>query len=334
MDIFRKTYKQLSEDKEKHNFSQEAVDDGFLRMVNFMMYYEKAYRYRDREKSIQEMMNEARLKDERIENAEAPLVNCLKCKLELIPKYVDIEINDNVLFIYDCPNGCLPRRAFYDDGTEHIIKDKKCPECDSGINEEVDRTNGKFLLIEKCSNCDYKKVWDYSTKKEREDPDFERDKKEFCFDEKEGQESIQNIADMERFSCLMKDIEEKDKKKDLHDAVKNLPRLSIHELKKRLDTLLEENEYSDLIFAQPQISTDIQVSFTAYETKSDRKDYDSRQNLKNLLKKDLLNTNWRLMSGGIEYRMGVLSGRLRGYDNEKDLLKLEEQKIKNAKKKK
>lgn len=331
-DGFRMVYTQLSENKESKNISQETIDKDFPRIVNFTMYYEKAYRYRDREKTIREMMDKDRLKDERIEKAEAPLVNCLKCKSELIPKHVDVEINNKILFIYDCPNGCIPRRAFYDDGTEHVIKDKKCPKCDSGIDEKVDKTKGKFLLIDKCSNCDYKKIWDYSSKEEKEDPEFEKDKKRFCLDEKAGMEAMESLSRMDSMAEFMDEMKEKDKKKDLYDSIKNLPKLSIHELKKRLDVLLEENNYSDLIFSQPQISTDIQVSFTAYETKSDRQDYDSRQNLKNLLKEDLLNTNWRLMSDGVEYRMGVLSGRLRGYDKEADLLKLEEQKIKNAKK--
>ena len=324
--------------KELRNKSEaEKLDELDTRKAESMffhlsMHIETAYRYKDRDQFIQKMMDKDRSKDERIESAEAPLVNCLKCKSELIPKHVDAEINNKILYMYDCPKGCIPRRAFYDDGTEHVIKDKKCPECDSDIDEEVDKTKGKFLLIDKCPNCDYKKIWDYSSKEEKEDSEFEKDKKRFCLDKEAGMEAMESLSRMDSMAEFMDEMKEKDKRKDLYDSIKNLPKLSIHELKKRLDVLLEENNYSDLIFSQPQISTDIQVSFTAYETRSDRKDYDSRQNLKNLLKKDLLNTNWRLMSDGVEYRMGVLSGRLRGYDKEADLLKLEEQKIKNAKK--
>ena len=329
---FQDTYDHLSENKESKNISQETINKDFPRIVNVMMYYEQAYRFRDREKTIQEMMNRDKLKDDRIEKAEAPLVNCLQCPSELIPEHVDIGSNDKILFICDCPKGCIPRRAFYDDGEEYIVKDKKCPECDSDIETETNKNGDELIIIDKCSNCDYKEKFDYSSKEEVVDPNFERDKKEFCFDEEEGERSIEGIAQMDRMGVLGKEMKEENKKKEIYDAVKNLPQLSIHELKKRLDDLLLKNGYSDLIFAQPEMLKDIRVSFTAYESKSDRKDYDSRQNLKNLLKKDLLDTNWRLMSEGVEYRMGVVSGRLRGYDRKEDLLNLEEQKMKNAKK--
>jgi hypothetical protein len=43
-----------------------------------------------------------------------------------------------------------------------------------------------------------------------------------------------------------------------------------------------------------------------------------------LLEKYLDNSNWVLSTVGISYRMGILTGKLRGYDNEGDLLKLVE----------
>ncbi len=54
----------------------------------------------------------------------------------------------------------------------------------------------------------------------------------------------------------------------------------------------------------------------------------SRIQLQRIIKKNLQKTNWRLMSEGINYRLGILFGRLRGYDNEEDLLKLINEKSK------
>jgi hypothetical protein len=48
----------------------------------------------------------------------------------------------------------------------------------------------------------------------------------------------------------------------------------------------------------------------------------SASNLQKLVKKTLIGTNWRLMTQGIDYRLGLLSGRLRAYESEEDLLKL------------
>jgi len=44
--------------------------------------------------------------------------------------------------------------------------------------------------------------------------------------------------------------------------------------------------------------------------------------LQKLIKSTLEKTNWRLMSEGVYYKLGILSGRLRGYENDEDLLNL------------
>jgi len=52
----------------------------------------------------------------------------------------------------------------------------------------------------------------------------------------------------------------------------------------------------------------------------------SMQKLKKLLQKHLEETNWRLMSGGVSYRLGMMSGRIRIYEDQDDLAKLIEKK--------
>lgn len=64
------------------------------------------------------------------------------------------------------------------------------------------------------------------------------------------------------------------------------------------------------------------VGFNCLDTKSDRKDYDSIKTLEKLVKKALADTNWRLMSDGVHYRLGYLNGRVRAYEREEDLKKL------------
>jgi len=53
-----------------------------------------------------------------------------------------------------------------------------------------------------------------------------------------------------------------------------------------------------------------------------KKRHNSRNNLRKLIKKTLEKTNWRLMSEGINYRLGYLNGRLKGYENEEDLMRI------------
>ena len=64
------------------------------------------------------------------------------------------------------------------------------------------------------------------------------------------------------------------------------------------------------------------VGFNCLDTKSDRKDYDSIKTLEKLVKKRLIDTNWRMMSDGIHYRLGYLNGRIRAYEREEDLKNL------------
>jgi len=63
------------------------------------------------------------------------------------------------------------------------------------------------------------------------------------------------------------------------------------------------------------------LSYSSH-AKTKRQEYDSKNNLKKLIKKILEKTNWRLMSEGIDYRLGYLSGKLKGYENEEDLIKI------------
>jgi len=51
-------------------------------------------------------------------------------------------------------------------------------------------------------------------------------------------------------------------------------------------------------------------------------EYDSKKQLKKVIDKTLENTNWRLMSAGVRYRVGYLNGSLRCYETEDDLIKL------------
>ena len=67
---------------------------------------------------------------------------------------------------------------------------------------------------------------------------------------------------------------------------------------------------------------DVFIRFSTRDEKSGRVEYHSTKDLRKIINKTLENTAWRLMSEGISYRLGFLSGRLRGYEREEDLIKL------------
>ena len=91
---------------------------------------------------------------------------------------------------------------------------------------------------------------------------------------------------------------------------------------KLLNPSLEKEDYVKLDFSKPDIDMGVIVQFTVQDDKSDREEYDSKTHLKRILQKSLEDTNWRLMSDGVSYRLGVLTGQLRGYESEDGLLKL------------
>lgn len=59
-----------------------------------------------------------------------------------------------------------------------------------------------------------------------------------------------------------------------------------------------------------------------------RPEYDSRKTLEKILEKALEDTNWSQMSEGVSYRLGFLSGRIRGYETEEDLQELTKSRMK------
>lgn len=64
------------------------------------------------------------------------------------------------------------------------------------------------------------------------------------------------------------------------------------------------------------------IEFSCLDSKSDRDDYDSRKVLTVTIKESLEDTNWRLMSDGISYRLGYLTGRLRAHESQDDIREL------------
>jgi len=126
----------------------------------------------------------------------------------------------------------------------------------------------------------------------------------------------------EQLSRLVKSWEEKKKNKELVEKLAKIKKLTVAQLQKLLTTSFKKEGYIKLEFSKPEIKRDVFIDFTAQDNKLEREEYDSRTQVKRLLDKKLRNTNWRLMTGGINYRLGILSGRLRGYEHEENLIKL------------
>ncbi|PIR98074.1 MAG: hypothetical protein COT89_01390 [Candidatus Colwellbacteria bacterium CG10_big_fil_rev_8_21_14_0_10_42_22] len=317
--------------------TKDASKDDLEKITRITLYYDLLFttgeRYLNKEKTIQEWIERDTAKDELYNSAEAPEgIRCLTCSSSMTATFKDLhspgldDAKDRVFFMYDCPNKCLPRRAFFDDGEEWKPKPHLCPKCGSELKSDDERKGNKIITTETCVSCSYKKTdeLDLSPKKEKVDKDFEKDKARFCLTEEKGQEYIKTKGQLEGMKQLVDELKERDENKDLYDKVAKLKKLTIVQLQKTLAPVLEKKGYIDLSFETPEMEHDVRVAFTVKDGKDGREEYDSRMQLKKSIEGALRSTNWHLMSDGVTYRLGILMGRLRGYEREEDLLKLVE----------
>ncbi len=300
---------------------------------NVHMYFIKGERYLKKEETIKEWMERDRKRDELFETAEAPSsITCLTCGRLMFVTHKHLEFggvdeHERALFMYDCPLDHLPRRAFYNNGEEFRHKPPACSECGASVVESDKKKAKKLIITRKCTRCGYVETSELDLsptklKKEEVDPNFDRDRQRFCLSEKEGQDFIQGKENIKRMSKLMDDIEDRKKNKKVYDKVEKLKKLKITELEALLAPVLEKSGYIKLQFKNPEITKDVILPFIIYDQKADREGRASTYELEKLLRKTLKDTNWRLMSDGTNYRLGMLEGRLRGYEREEDLLKL------------
>lgn len=89
----------------------------------------------------------------------------------------------------------------------------------------------------------------------------------------------------------------------------------------KIKPVIKEHGYKELRLGQPDMGKQVVVPFNMIDGKS-RSEDESRKNLNKLFTEQLAGTNWRLVRSSLSYRMGYLSGKLKGYESDEDLLKL------------
>ncbi len=96
----------------------------------------------------------------------------------------------------------------------------------------------------------------------------------------------------------------------------------MNQLKELISKAIIDKGYADLQFSQPEMGKFVIVEFTATDSKDDRVEFDSTNTIRKTIISTLETTNWRLMSDGIQYRLGIVTGRLKAYEQEIDLVQL------------
>jgi hypothetical protein len=303
-------------------------DKATVSAFNLIMYVEIGERYLRKEETIKAWMERDQERDDKLASATEPEVLCAKCneKMECISKELrESNSREQVLFLFTCQS-CKSHRAFFDNGEEYKPQRRLCPNCHTELIEKDVREGDKIISTYSCTSCGYKKqvTLDLGANKseEKPDPNFEKDKTKFCLSEKDGGEYLQGKYNLEAFKNMKEEIEEREKNKEIYDTVAGIKKLTVQGLQQLLAPILEKNSYVKLNFAQPRIERQVTVDFIVQDAKNGREEYDSRKQLEKVTNESLGNVNWNLMSSGINYRLGILSGSLKGYEFEEDLVKL------------
>jgi hypothetical protein len=195
------------------------------------------------------------------------------------------------------------------------------------MREITKRTSKVITTTYTCSECShtYKDKLDLNRPKkpvEKPDPEYEKDKERFCLSDEAGKKYLEARRNWENAQSVLEEMKERQDNKDVYDAVKDLKKPKIAELTPLLSEPLQKAEYIEFHLDKPEMGRDVYVGFSCLDNKADRQDYDSRKTLKKLVDSTLKDTNWRLMSDGISYRLGYLNGRVKAYEGEEALKEL------------
>lgn len=218
--LFNKPSKPVPEDSKLTKREKEGIE----RLAReLMLHYEIGERYINRERQIREWMEADKKKDDLYESAQAPEdIRCLTCRNKLKPTFKELwsdsEKGDRVLFMYDCPNKCLPRRAFFSDGEEWRVKPTLCTQCNTPVKTETNDTGKKLITTDICSSCGYVETdeYEWSHKKDKDDfdPDFAKDRNRFCLSDEEGKKYQQEKWQLENLARISKEWEEEKKRRE------------------------------------------------------------------------------------------------------------------------
>lgn len=307
-----------------------------------MLFFIQAQRHKHRTSTIAEWIESDRSKQDKQDNTPVPKANCPECNSAMTDDgshhLVDWDDDKSmrVLFTFNCPK-CKKRQGVYDDGEIYVSKSDFCPECKQKLERKSSKKGEVITTSYKCKNCGYsnKEIWDLKKsdeehkkwqeeheKEELEDKQLlEKYRAEFCLSDEKGKEYVETLEALEVAHEVKEEVlAEMDT--PAHEKLLSVNKIAITDLETLVNKALEDSGYTRLSIGEPDIDRHVLVPFTLQETKPKRRDRESVADLYDLLKTALKDTNWRAPKELISYRLGFLSGKLKGYESEDDLLKL------------
>ncbi|MFH1544046.1 MAG: hypothetical protein ABIE03_05965 [Patescibacteria group bacterium] len=333
-DVMVKAEKKIKKDKRLQYLSEEEQEHDFNYMYNIQMLGLKSRRFKDRQKTIEERIERDRILQDKYDNTPPPNIVCSKCGQKMKTKFKSLkdywdDKPARMMFIFHCEK-CKSRKAYYDNGEEYISKPSLCPKCKSKLDIDFKQEGDISIWTTKCTSCSYKEVEKTDDKKEEEERKQQKSKdKELlrkyrdtcCLSEKKGNEIVSAFEEIE-FANDVYEYELQEYDDPAYEKADKIKKLQITELEKRLNTKLKKNKYIRLTLGKPAIERFVEVEFTTQDTDSSRNSNTSTHQLQKILKKSLEPTNWRLTASGVSYRLGYLTGTLKGYERKEDILNI------------
>lgn len=323
-------------------FPTETIKAMRTTVNELLLFFYLGERVKKKKLYLERVMSEDKEKQQFYDSKFEPNhVLCPYCEspVHLIDKTLDDFSSSQlqVIFMYECI-GCKKRSCFFPDGKLKTFPPDECSNCKSNdILEKSVQTPRKTTITSKCNSCGHisETIYDLD---ELEQSRAEREKyknslfmsyrSEFCLDEnsKEYKSYIHSLSSLETMKKLTAEFEG-----NSHDPVipliKSISIKTVIQLEDIINKSIKNKGYDRLVLGVPVIDKDVIIQFTLYDVKG-RPELESTYELKRIIKKALTDTNWRLMSEGITYNLGILSGRLRGYQGEKSIYELARQKYK------
>lgn len=327
---------------ELNDHDDETFEKEVHKMVSYFINTIKIDRFRYKKEKLDEWMDRDRQIQEKYDQA-TPLDNllCHLCnsptKVMMKDMFHAYDENAQVLFMYECVN-CEKRQAFFEDGSEWKPKEKLCPNCHTPVEEKAQKDDRAITTTYWCNDCshtdqDVLELTDNTEFKERESREkalLEKYRDEFCYTDEVGLEAVHSF---DRLIAFVKGMREKEKqdKDPVFQQARQLKKLRASKLQEIIRKAVESKGYMDLQFDKPELGKYVTIGFSVNDTNEEREEYDSRRALKRIITNSLKDTNWRLMTEGISYRIGILTGKLKAYERGEDLAELlkREQKTKH-----
>jgi len=317
-------------------YTKKSFNREMEKVFNLYLNVLKGERYENKEKTIQEWMERDQKIQNKYDDTPTPInIKCQKCSGEMKMTMKDLQDsyrnNPYMQFMFECSK-CNKRRSILEDGSDWVYEKPKCPKCKKELKTDIkfDRKNDKTTFSEKCHSCGYKNIdisdhkkfkLESEAREKKEKELLEKYRDEFCLSDKKGQEFIE----LREASEVAHEVREEERQKynsPVYEIASQIKKVNVVELEKILNEALEKEKFIKFSFEKPEIGPQIIVPFTVQDSDSSRQGNTCTSDLKKLLNNTLKETNWRLMNDGVNYRLGFIFGRLKGYEGEEAIIEL------------